>query len=64
MDALELLKEDHHKVKKLFEDAEATEDQKEKRRIFDESTSRSKRYFARWTISSQTTKSSSQSLAS
>jgi hemerythrin superfamily protein len=34
MDALELLKEDHHKVKELFEQAEGTEDQKEKRRIF------------------------------
>lgn len=34
MDALELLEEDHHKVKELFEQAEGTEDQKEKRRIF------------------------------
>ena len=36
MDALELLKEDHHKVKELFEEAEGTEDQKEKTRIFSE----------------------------
>jgi hemerythrin superfamily protein len=36
MDALELLKEDHHKVKELFEEAEGTEDQKEKNRIFSE----------------------------
>jgi hemerythrin superfamily protein len=36
MDALELLKEDHQKVKELFEEAEATEDQKEKENIFDE----------------------------
>ena len=36
MDALELLKEDHQKVKELFEDAEGTEDQKEKTRIFSE----------------------------
>jgi hemerythrin superfamily protein len=36
MNALELLKEDHHKVKELFQQAESTEDQKEKRRIFDE----------------------------
>jgi hemerythrin superfamily protein len=36
MDALELLKEDHQKVKELFEEAEGTEDEKEKRRIFDE----------------------------
>lgn len=34
MDALELLKQDHHKVRELFEQAEGTEDQKEKRRIF------------------------------
>jgi hemerythrin superfamily protein len=36
MDALELLKEDHQKVKELFEEAEAAEDQKEKTRIFSE----------------------------
>lgn len=36
MNALELLKEDHHKVKELFQQAESTEDQEEKRRIFDE----------------------------
>jgi hemerythrin superfamily protein len=36
MDALELLKEDHQKVKQLFEKAEATEDHKEKNRIFSE----------------------------
>jgi len=36
MDALELLKEDHQKVKELFEEAEGTEDQKEKNRIFSE----------------------------
>lgn len=36
MDALELLKEDHEKVKELFEEAEATEDEKEKRTIFDQ----------------------------
>ena len=36
MDALELLKEDHQKVKELFEEAEGTEDEKEKRKLFDE----------------------------
>jgi hemerythrin superfamily protein len=36
MDALELLKEDHEKVKELFEEAEVTEDEKEKRKIFDQ----------------------------
>jgi hemerythrin superfamily protein len=36
MDALELLKEDHQKVKELFEQAEGTEDQKEKNKIFSE----------------------------
>lgn len=36
MDALALLKEDHQKVKELFEEAEGTEDQKEKMRIFAE----------------------------
>ena len=36
MDALELLKEDHQKVKELFEQAEETEDQKEKNKIFSE----------------------------
>jgi hemerythrin superfamily protein len=33
MHALELLKEDHEKVKELFEEAEETEDLQEKRRI-------------------------------
>lgn len=36
MDALELLKEDHHKVKKLFEQAEKAQDQKQERKIFAE----------------------------
>jgi hemerythrin superfamily protein len=36
MDALELLKEDHQKVKELFEQAEGAEDEKEKRKLFDE----------------------------
>ena len=36
MDALELLKEDHRKVKDLFEEAEGTEDEKEQRKLFDE----------------------------
>ena len=36
MDALELLKEDHAKVKELFEQAESTDDQKQKRIIFDQ----------------------------
>jgi hemerythrin superfamily protein len=36
MDALELLKEDHETVKELFEEIEATEDQKEKTTIFRE----------------------------
>ena len=36
MDALELLHEDHEKVKELFEEAEGTENQKEKERIFEE----------------------------
>lgn len=36
MDALELLHEDHKKVKELFEEAEGTEDQKEKEKIFEE----------------------------
>jgi hemerythrin superfamily protein len=36
MDALELLHEDHAKVKELFEEAEGAEDQKEKERIFDD----------------------------
>jgi hemerythrin superfamily protein len=36
MDALELLKEDHQKVKELFEEAEEAEGQKEKTRIFSE----------------------------
>jgi hemerythrin superfamily protein len=36
MDALELLKEDHQKVKELFEEVEEAEDQKEKTRIFSE----------------------------
>ena len=33
-DALELLKQDHERVKELFEQAEAAEDDKEKRKIF------------------------------
>ena len=36
MDALELLHEDHEKVKELFEQAEGTEDQKKKEKIFSE----------------------------
>jgi len=36
MDALELLKKDHRKVKDLFEEAEGTEDEKEQRKLFDE----------------------------
>ena len=36
MNALELLHEDHAKVKELFEEAEGTENQKEKKRIFEE----------------------------
>jgi iron-sulfur cluster repair protein YtfE (RIC family) len=36
MDALELLKEDHLKVKELFEQAQNTEGEKAKRKIFDE----------------------------
>jgi hemerythrin superfamily protein len=36
MDALELLHEDHAKVKELFEEAEGTENQKEKKRFFEE----------------------------
>ncbi|MGH8544554.1 MAG: hemerythrin domain-containing protein [Gammaproteobacteria bacterium] len=36
MDALELLKEDHQTVKQLFEEAEGTEDQKEKEDLFEE----------------------------
>src|SRR4030095_10549649 len=36
MDALKLLKEDHLKVKKLFEQAEGTEDEKKKTQIFGE----------------------------
>jgi hemerythrin superfamily protein len=35
-DPLELLKQDHEKVKELFEQAEASEDDKEKRKIFKE----------------------------
>lgn len=34
MDALELLKQDHQKVKKLFEQAEALEEGKEQKQIF------------------------------
>ena len=34
MNALELLEEDHRKVKELFEQADGTEDQKEKKEIF------------------------------
>lgn len=36
MDALELLHEDHEKVKELFEAAEGTEEQKEKEKIFEQ----------------------------
>ena len=36
MDALDLLHEEHAKVKELFEEAEGTENQKEKKRIFEE----------------------------
>jgi len=36
MDALELLKQDHEKVKELFEQAEGTEDQKERKQLFNE----------------------------
>lgn len=36
MNALELLKQDHHTVKELFEQAESTQDEKEKRKLFDE----------------------------
>ena len=36
MDALELLKEDHQKVKELFEQAEDTDDQNEKTKIIAE----------------------------
>lgn len=36
MDALDLLKHDHQKVKELFEQAEGAEEQKEKKEIFKE----------------------------
>ena len=36
MNALELLKQDHHAVKELFEQAEDTQDEKQKRKLFDE----------------------------
>jgi hemerythrin superfamily protein len=36
MDALELLKEDHQKVKKLLEQAQQTEDKKQQKQIFKE----------------------------
>ena len=36
MDALELLKQDHQKVKELFEQAEAMEEGKEQKQIFDQ----------------------------
>jgi hemerythrin superfamily protein len=36
MDALELLKQDHKTVKTLFEEAEGTEDQKRKEKIFED----------------------------
>lgn len=36
MDALELLKEDHDKVKHLFEQAQSAENEKKKRAIFDD----------------------------
>ena len=51
MDALELLKEDHQKVKELFEEAEGTEDQTAKQQIFErlernwKPTPRSKKLF-------------------
>jgi hemerythrin superfamily protein len=36
MDALELLKKDHQKVKELFKQAETSGDEKKQRRLFDE----------------------------
>ena len=36
LDALELLKEDHQRVKELFEEVDATEDDKQKRKLFKE----------------------------
>jgi hemerythrin superfamily protein len=36
MDALELLKQDHQKVKKLFEQGQKTEDKKQQKQIFKE----------------------------
>lgn len=36
MNALELLKQDHHAVKELFEQAESATDEKQKRKLFDE----------------------------
>ena len=36
MNALELLKQDHHAVKELFEQAENTQDEKQKRKLFDQ----------------------------
>ena len=36
MDALELLKQDHHKVKELFKQGQQTEDKKQQKQIFKE----------------------------
>lgn len=36
MDALELLKQDHHKVKQLLTQAKETEDKKKQRQLFKE----------------------------
>jgi hemerythrin superfamily protein len=36
MDALELLKQDHQKVKELFQQADGTRDPNEKKRVFDQ----------------------------
>jgi hemerythrin superfamily protein len=36
MDALELLKQDHQKVKQLFQQGEQTEDRKQQKKIFRE----------------------------
>ena len=36
MDALELLKQDHQKVKQLFEQGQRTEDKKQQKKIFRE----------------------------
>jgi hypothetical protein len=39
MDALELLHEDHEKVKELFEEIQETEEQREKESLFEEISS-------------------------